>query len=211
MKGKFLVITILILAICGSVFAQDDSDDEYKKNEVYVGYTGKLFDDVVDYEYQGGIQTSYVRNVDRYIGLKGEFATTKKNETIVRSNLGTAPNNFSVTTRNARRVTTLMGGVEIKDNKSKKTVVPFAHALAGVGNLSNTIETRCSQGNCPEAEIFDVSNSDTGFATSYGGGADIKITKNITFRPQADYSYIKLDGINRHNVRFGAGIVFKWN
>jgi len=53
--------------------------------------------------------------------------------------------------------------------------------------------------------------SDTGFALALGGGLDVNAGKHVAFRiGQVDYLLTKTFGGSQHNVRYSAGLVFRF-
>jgi len=68
------------------------------------------------------------------------------------------------------RVHTVLFGPRVSFTVGKFT--PFAHALVGVGHVSN------------ESSGFSV--SDTSFATAFGGGLDYKLIKGLAWRIQPE-------------------------
>jgi hypothetical protein len=49
-----------------------------------------------------------------------------------------------------------------------------------------------------------------GFSSAIGGGVDFKITPWLTWRTQADYSYLRFSGANSYGVRTGTGVAFRF-
>lgn len=199
----------IFLSIC--VFAQDNSD-EYKRNEFYAGYSNQQVDNF-DRQSFNGFEAAYVRNIRRYVGIKGDFsAAFRKND--FEGSLPTLIPGGTVASFRGKNTTSLynfLGGVQIKDNASTARFKPFAHALAGVAHIRNTSSITCTSGNCstsftPGSFTF----SDTGFSAALGGGLDVRINDKIDFRLiQVDYNPIRTGGSWNNNVRFGIGFVFK--
>ena len=113
---------------------------------------------------------------------------------------------------NNSSVYNFLGGIQIKDNASKRRIKPFAHALIGaVHNRSKTENITCIS-NCSNfnSNTRDFSSSDTGFGGAFGGGLDIKINDRIDFRAvQFDYNPVYSRSRVDNNFRFGIGFVFK--
>jgi hypothetical protein len=65
---------------------------------------------------------------------------------------------------------------------------PFAHALFGA------------------AHINDQGNTDTSFASAFGGGLDYKLIRGIAWRFQADYVHTSFFGVSGYNLRASTGI-----
>ena len=55
-----------------------------------------------------------------------------------------------------------------------------------------------------------VSNSDTTFATGYGGGLDYKLIKGVAWRVQGDSIHTHFFGSGHNDLRLSTGIVFKF-
>ncbi len=60
--------------------------------------------------------------------------------------------------------------------------------------------------------VFALSDIDSAFALGLGGGMDVSVSDSIGIRVfQFDYMPNNSRSMWRHDVRFGSGIVFKWN
>ena len=201
----------LIKALCLSailsvgVFAQT-SDDEYKKNEFYVGYSNQQIDGGNRVGFNG-IEVSATRNFNRYFGIKGDVSAAYRSERFS----STFSNGTTVSTFSAKQsgsVYNFLGGVQIKDNATTARFKPFAHALVGVAHTRSKLSDVACQGtNCP---IAGFSFGDTGFGGAFGGGLDIKLNNRIDLRAiQVDYNPIYTSSSVDNNIRIGVGIVFK--
>ena len=209
----------LITAIClsilfsAAVFAQDSDKDEYDKNEFYVGYSNQQVGNFGRSTFHG-VQAAYTRNVHKWLGIRADFSYAKNDRVL----LGTLFDPVGGTTYTFqqnfdRSVINILGGVQVKNNASKKRFKPFAYALGGVAiNRSTFKNLACTSASCP-ASIPVFNNAtfrDTGIAGAFGGGLDIKINDRIDFRAiQADYNPIYSGSRVDNNFRFGVGIVFK--
>lgn len=197
------LITALCLTVITSVcaFAQT-SGDEYNKNEFFVGFSHQQVDRG-DYDSFNGANVSYVRNVNRYVGIKGDVSGAFKNEEF--SGSFTSPTGTGTfRSENKNSLYNFLGGVQVKDNASEARFKPFGHALAGVAHYRNKFE------NTTNGVNFDGTFHDTGFAVAVGGGLDIKINDRFDFRAiQADYNPIRINNEWSNNFRFGIGLVIK--
>lgn len=214
---KFILAACLAAISSVAAFAQTTTD-EYKKGEVYVGYSNNQVDSGADSgnsvdsffndrESFNGFEVSGVYNVHRYVGIKGDISGTYKNQNInVPFTVGTTTGRVNFDTN--RSVYNFLGGVQIKDNASDARIKPFAHALIGAGHVRAKVKNfSCT--NLTPCPVFDESFSETGLAGALGGGLDVKVTDKVSIRAfQVDYNPIRIDGSTGHNVRFGAGIVF---
>lgn len=205
---KKLSAALCMLFISVIFVSAQNSQDEYKKNEFYVGYSNQQMD-VGDRESFNGFEVSYTRNVTRYIGIKGDFSAAFRNDSF-RAGIPN-PNGGPdiVETDLKRSVYNFLGGVQIKDNATKSRLKPFAHLLVGVGHNRTSGNSRCISNNCAPF-IGDFEISDTGFSGAFGGGLDIKINDKIDLRAiQVDYNPIYSNSRVDNNIRIGVGFVFK--
>lgn len=208
-----------ILAACFAAMASVASfaqSDDYKKGEVFVGYSNNQVDTGIDSDESFGLikerepfhgfNASGVYNVHRYFGLKADVSGTYNNKDF----------NFTVPGSSSRvsfdtnsSLYNFLGGVQVKDNATDARFKPFAHALIGAGHG----RTKVKNLTCPtgvDCSSIARSESETGLAGAFGGGIDIKINNRVDFRAiQVDYNPIKFDSGTQHNVRLGIGIVFK--
>lgn len=222
--NKIITALCLIFASSVFIFAQDD----YKKNEFYVGYSNQQVDnkrgseddirgaflntsdnDINDFlrdrKSFNGFEAAYTRNVSRYFGIKGSISGAyRNNQPFVGSRIVTPT--FNISGRVDRSIYNYMVGVQVKDNLTEKRFKPFAHALFGINDKRTKIkEVLCTINSCPQNILNNTSKR--GLAGEFGGGLDIKINDKIDFRAiQVDYNpvFYKNGG---NNVRFGVGIV----
>lgn len=213
---KYILAACLAAISSVSAFAQ--TTDDYKKGEVYVGYSNNQVDsgsdsgDDIDSFFRDresfhGFEAAGVYNVSRYFGVKADVSGTYKNQSISVP-IATSPTTNVTTNFDVKRsVYNFLGGVQVKDNSKEGRLKPFAHALVGAGHVRYKIDNvTCTGTVCP---TFGDSDSNTGLAAAFGGGLDIRATDKISIRAfQVDYNPIRIDGGTGHNFRFGAGIVF---
>lgn len=195
------IIAIIILATITNSFAQEN--EEYSKWEIYGGYSKQIpakFSTFADNDTAQGYEIAVTRNFNRYIGAKFSQSGIYSNPEIAGPGL---------TVKAKNNAYTFVGGVQIKDNKTKSRIKPFAHALFGV----TTGKTKLDYVPCPpNFNACSVSQRANNFTMIFGGGIDVKVNKNISIRPiQIDYVRGNKElntFITKSNVRLGAGIVF---
>ncbi|HEX5423175.1 MAG TPA: outer membrane beta-barrel protein [Candidatus Acidoferrales bacterium] len=78
--------------------------------------------------------------------------------------------------------------------RTNSKVNPFAEVLFGAGHL--------------KASAGGVSVSSSPFAYAFGGGADLNVSENISFRPQVDYIGLRSNGSTENCARISAAVVF---
>lgn len=213
------------LTIISSAFAfAQTTGSDYRKSEFFVGYSNQQVDtgadidddfgvDINDRTTFNGFNVSGVYNVNRYVGVKGDFSGAYRSQDFsFATGAGTTANTVNLDTRNS--IYNVLGGVQIKDNASDTRVKPFAHVLVGVGHVRSKVSNVTCSNPAVASTICSGFNgetaSDTGFAGAFGGGLDIKVNDRIDIRAvQVDYNPIRVNEQTGHNFRIGVGIVFK--
>ena len=219
MKKLLLIFCITMLS---SIFVTAQTTDDFHKGEFSVGFSNNQVDTGIsddnedlrdffrDREGFNGVEVSGVGNLNRYVGLKGDFSVHVKDFDFDVPRVGTTPaTRFEVDAS----LYNFLGGVQVKDNsKEGSRFRPFGHALAGVAHRRTKLDNEfftsafCQQigVNCRQ----DFNESETGFAAAIGGGLDIKATERFSVRAfQVDYNPTRFGGSIQNNFRFGVGIV----
>ena len=100
-----------------------------------------------------------------------------------------------------------MGGVRMSSHASR-SVVPFAHVLAGAAYGSGSFEGSGSFA----GQTFAVSGADsrTNFALQFGGGTNIGMTETVGIRFGVDYLRIFESEGGLNAFRVGAGLNLKF-
>ncbi len=204
---KFLQIILLIGV--STVFTNAQNSDDYNKNEFFAGYARQVVDDTL-FEPLNGFEVSYTRNVSRYFGLKADLSGTFASRTRTTNDTNPIGGSFTITAKDSSSIYNFLGGVQIKDNASKRRLKPFAHALVGAGRVHVEASVSCS-GDCLQiGDIEEISTSRTGFSAAFGGGLDIRLNKKLDLRViQLDYNPIYFNNRVNHTLRLGIGIVIK--
>jgi opacity protein-like surface antigen len=211
---KKIILALSLVIISGvSALAQSTATD-YKKAEVFVGYSNGQVDTGANRENSfnnffeerlsfHGLNVSAVGNVSRYVGIKADVSGTYRNKNF---NIPSTGGPVTFDTNNS--LYNFLGGVQFKDNASTGRVKPFAYALAGAGYA----RTKIKNVNCPTGvNCSNLRNeSETGLAGAFGGGVDVRLSERIDFRLiKVDYNPIRFENGTQHNVRLGVGFVFK--
>ena len=246
MKKQIFTIVIVVLALSAQASAQKE---DYHKWEVYGGYLngqnrfGAKADEVTfggttqkitlctptaDANFGAnfekllcnrstfhGFDAAATYNITRYFGIKADFSWQRHKATYV-DNFGAGGVQTSINTETKYEI---FGGVQIKDNMTRKRLKPFAHALAGVAHEKGSgIDLNPVQG------TTNFSSQPTSFALKLGGGLDVRLNHRLDLRAiEVDYVPIfagdrpltinpptfgiNIIGRTANNFTFGVGLV----
>jgi opacity protein-like surface antigen len=218
MLNKF-ILSAIVFVLSASIGSAQTTDDNhgfevfagYSNNQVDVGSSNdsSLNNIFKVRESLNGFEVSGVKNVSRFVGIKGDFSAHPKEIqfSVPRTIGGTETESLKLTAS----LYNFLGGVQFKDNrKDGSRVRPFAHALVGAAYGRTSVKSYTT-GFCDAQGVSctGLDDDDTGFAAALGGGIDVKLNKRFTVRSiQADYNPTRLNGTTQHNFRFSVGIVF---
>lgn len=211
----FIAIVVSLLQL--SAIAQSSGDRS--KGEFYVGYSNNQVDVGVsddDDDFQDffddrvsahGFEISGVGNVNRWLGIKGDFSAHFKQFDV------DDPFTPSTVYQVDASLYNFLAGVQVKDNnRDGSRFRPFGHVLFGAAHARTEFNDAFFSGpfcTDPDFDCDDLTESDTGFAAAFGGGIDIRVNRRFSVRAiQLDYNPTWLAGSTQHNFRFGAGVVF---
>jgi opacity protein-like surface antigen len=223
---RYLSIAAAVVCLCAaSVCAQSTSSSPYPRWEIFGGRSANgyfkkdetdaikngFFSPIFSNDAGGakGFEASIARNLNKYLGIKGDFSayfdSGPGHVSVIVCTPGctTSSQDFHV----EKRAFYFMAGPEIKW-RNKTRLTPFAHALFGGARSTADFSTASA--------LFTHSDSHTrtGFAQAFGGGVDIRLTRQFSIRTMADYTAAYLGSAdpeysNRQNhVRLSIGIVF---
>lgn len=221
------ILAVVILVFSAAInFAQ--SSDEYHKVEVFAGVSNNQFDvgstnsssfrnQFKVRESLNGGEASVVYNLNRFIGIKGDFSAHFKNIDLNNGlTVTTSPNGTNITSQVVRVRTSVynfLGGVQIKDNRKEGSRFrPFGHAMVGQALIRTNLKSvDFSSPFCTASANaclgLDATKMD--LSAAFGGGLDIKANDRLSIRAfQADYNPTRLNNSTQHNFRFSFGVVF---
>ncbi|HKR00304.1 MAG TPA: outer membrane beta-barrel protein [Pyrinomonadaceae bacterium] len=217
-----------MITVCASpAFSQNNGGaDQTPKLEYFVGYSvsgyfdegepvvvnNQSFSPFFNDQAGGptGFEASVIGNLNRYVGLKGDFSFYANNRRLkggtFTSCVGTACTSSIQDYRVDSRAAYLMGGPEIK-GRNRTRFTPFVHALFGLVHSRTEFST---------SGTFNISDqaSENAFTMAFGGGLDIRASKRISIRAMMDYNptFFKgseIDSRDRQDhVRLSLGILF---
>ncbi len=220
---RLLVCALLVIVCAPLVHAQNASDAQFPKFEFFGAYSsietnnhtfhfGPNFNvSNTDFDESGwGFEAGATRNLNRYFGILGDFsAHFSHDQGPTKFNINPCSQPPCTLTQNAElnpRLFDFLAGPEFKW-RNRTRLTPFAHALFGLAYTTTTFKT------ASPALTLSRSDTDKGFAMSYGGGLEIRIVPRISFRISVDYgkafagsSALPPQRVN--SVGFSTGIVF---
>ena len=196
--------TLNITDMCSSAFT-DDLGPNFQKR-FYCSRRGF-----------NGFDGSATYNFTKYLGVKGDFTGSYKNDQIIDTGGGA-----TTTVNTSERLYNFLGGLQIKNNSVDARVKPFAHALAGAAHYTATLNQTVQPFTAFNSQLSD---SVTSFAMKIGAGIDVRAGRRIDIRViEVDYNpvfaknrslqtvvgpfTVTANGKTTHNFSFGFGVVF---
>lgn len=224
--SKATLLLLIIIVCAPPAFAQSSNADQRPKVEYFAGYSvsGYVNDEkplvVVNQRISPffndqaggdkGFEASIIRNLNRYVGIKGDFSIYFNNRSIkggtFRSCVGTVCTESIQDFKVDSKAAYFMGGPELK-GRNHTRLTPFAHALFGL------VHSRSEFSTTGALNLSDKA-SETGFTMAFGGGLDIRVSKRISIRSMMDYNPTFLEGSEidsrsrQDHVRLSLGILF---
>jgi hypothetical protein len=235
MQGFYRAL-VLMACCAGWTVGQDIA---YPKFEYFAGYSaietnnhnfhlasslpGGFNATNTDFDEGGwGFEGSIVRNLNRYVGIMGDFSAHFSDDRGFLAVANPAPGVFTIGPCNQPpcspvtqsgdlnpKLFTFLAGPEIKwRNHTRFT--PFAHALFGVVYTTATFETP------GPAIAFSGTDRDAGFAMAFSGGLDVRITRSVSFRGMLTYGdgFVGSSALPRQRVYeegWSGGILFHFH
>jgi hypothetical protein len=191
---KLAGITAVFFAICGSAFAQIPSGN------VFIGYSFSRINSLAGTKNLNGGEASFEAKFFPWIGIVADFSGGYGSYNTGICAVG-RPGQCLFGPTSVRRFTYLFGprvSVPLRRftllhrSVPLNRLTPFAHALFGV------------------AQINDQGNTDTSFASAFGGGLDYKLIRGIAWRAQADYVHTNFFSVSGYDLRLSTGIDFRF-
>jgi opacity protein-like surface antigen len=221
-----IVAATTALFAVSSVSAQNPDNYQFPKIELFGAYSSIETNNhnfhfgpshggfnVINTDFDEGghaFEAAVTRDLNRYLGIMGDFsAHFSHDQGPVKVTPHCAQPPCAPVTQTAELNPTLFDflvGPELKwRNRSRFT--PFAHALFGVAYTTTTFKT------AGPAARLSLTDADAGFAMTYGGGLEIRITRRVSFRVSLDYgkAYVGSSALppqRVNSVGYSAGIVF---
>lgn len=180
---KILMMILMVGLLTSMAVAQS----EYHKSEFYVGYSHDAsnganlpLDGALNkfgYMNAKGFNASVTYNFRKFFGFKadvdGHFHTGELRSDDPVLQVG----QYGGPTKNSRF--NFRGGLQVKNNSKEARFKPFGHVMIGLNRHTEKIENA----NQFTKDVFGSDEiSATAFATTFGGGLDIKLSRKIDLR-----------------------------
>jgi opacity protein-like surface antigen len=194
-----LMVAVGLITLSASILMAQATSDEQPKNELFAGYSFHSADIntlTIDPHRtaQNGVNLAYTRNINEHVGLVAD-ASAHFHRNAFSTGGGTFTSN--------RDQYFVLGGLQFRPHYHGR-LRPFAHALFGGSLFRGFTADRRASGN-----VFTFDDA-TSFAMAFGGGVDVRLTKNIDLRLiQADYTPTFFGSGRQDNFRISIGVVFK--
>ena len=195
-----------MLCACATFATAQNNSDDYKKVEVFAGYTmdhdqrepnerftsvlgftpaqlqaffGRPFNTNSGRTRMNGFNVSVTGYVTKNFGITGDFSAAFKNEF---QPVGTQGSD----TR--RRKYNFLAGPQYKFRNASR-VQPFARALFGAARLSTRLRPDNTGISAAGLTVQQIDDEYTAFAMALGGGLDVKLNDKVSLRLiQIDYN-----------------------
>lgn len=196
---------MFLLCACAA-FVSAQSADDYKKVEVFAGYTldqderepneaftsvlgftpaqlqaffGRPFNTNSGRTKMNGFNAAVTGYVTKNFGITGDFSAAFKNET---QPIGTQGSEAR------RRKYNFLVGPQFKFRNSSR-VEPFARALFGAAKMQTRLRPDNTGISAAGLTVQEIRDDYTAFAMALGGGIDVRLNKNVKLRLiQVDYN-----------------------
>jgi opacity protein-like surface antigen len=193
---KTSLLLFLYLCVAQQAFGQTDySKHEIGGNVSIMGLDSKgAFNSDGSRDGVYGFDVHGAYNFSRYLGVKAEFSYSQRHVDSDFIDLST-------------RLSQVMGGIKVQDNKTSTRFRPFGHALVGIAHASDLPRILPDGFTLVRFSVRDG----TGPAFALGGGLDIRLTRTLELRAlQLDYNPTRIKGDVFQNVRLGIGVNFRF-
>jgi hypothetical protein len=224
--GRLALRLVLLLLLNISCLTwstgQESSPTQYPRNEVFGGHliAGQAgysdFDfghgvslDGFDFGSKHSVEASFIRNINHFLGLKGDFSVQPSHDDLPIKACASSPcSPASETAAFNRKLFNFLGGPEF-DLRNHTRFTPYGHSLFGIAHTTAALSSSGS------AASFSLHTGKTGFSMAFGGGLDVRMARRFSFRTGVDFNSAwagQDDGARTaiKNMRFGNGILFNW-
>ena len=162
-----------------------------------------------DFGSRRGLEISAIGNLNRRIGIKGDFSAHFQSNTFpVNVCLQTPCVPVPQTATLNPKLFNFLAGPEVKVGNRSWRFAPFTHALFGIAHTTGAFKTSGSVLNLSQT------TTKTGFAMAFGGGLDVRMTRRFSLRTSADFNpkWVGRDDAGsrqvQNDLRLAVGVLF---
>ncbi len=137
-----------------------------------------------DFGTRRGFSFSFTRNLNRYIGFRGEFSSQFHHDEGTATftlQSGTGTSTFTQPVQITPRLLNFLVGPEIKFRNHTR-FTPLLYDLFGVAHTTAAFSTTGAALN------LNLQTSETGFSMAYGGGLEVRISRRFSVRTTVDFN-----------------------
>jgi len=204
MLRKFFFLAVLVLLPSLTALAQETPQWEifggYSYLRAGLGPTSPLspspsFSQLIGFSHinTNGWHASVTENVNKWFGATIEVSGHYKRPL----SIDLTPFGFPGQTLNINTSAYIAGGGPQFSYHRIEKVSPFAHVLFGAFHARANLPTT------------DVKISDTTWAITLGGGIDVRLSRHLAIRGQADYIRSHFSDLAQKHVRASGGLVYR--
>jgi len=203
---KLLISVLLALCAPAAALAQDAP-----RVEVFGGYSYQTTEEEIGGH---GWEASIAGNFTDWFGVKADFSGHYGSDSERLSSIGlpilspVVPPVPGFMVDTDTREHRFMAGPQFTLRSDRFSV--FAHGLVGASRRNLDFTYTLEPNILISGGSFEQTVKRTDFAAAVGGGVDIKISKGLAYRVQADYAPTHDNGQTRDNARISTGIVFNF-
>ena len=194
---RLLPAVLFIACFTPVTRAQNPSSNSHAKIELFGGYSslvttysdfrfgGDLRVEAGDFGTKTGLEVSVIRNLNKYIGLEGDFSAHFKHfefpGTLTLPCAQPPCPSSTQTIEVTPRLFNFLAGPEFKWRNHTR-FSPFAYTLFGFALTETTLNTAGALAN------LSLRETETGFSMAHGSGLDVRVTDRFSLRYSMDYN-----------------------
>jgi opacity protein-like surface antigen len=192
---KLLVLAIAIVAFAGIASAQIPTS-----GNIFVGYSyensaSSTLDQDLSRPNLNGWEASLEGKLIPHLGIVTDLSGHYGSQSFSTTEIAGSANAHELEVLFGPRLSISVG----KFTPFAEVMFGAAHVNLGGSAVSSQFDTRSS-----------LSNSNTSFASAYGGGIDYKILRIVALRVEADYVRTQFFSTSQNNLRLSTGIVLRF-
>ncbi len=191
---QLYVCAIFVILLASSRSLAQSQPGQFPKLEFFGGYldSGEFpynefkftgFSVPGDFGTHHGLELSVIRDLNRRLGIKGDFSAHFQSNTFpVNVCLQTPCVPVPQSAELNPKLFNFLVGPEVKFGNPRWRFAPFTHALFGIAHTTASFKTSGS------AFMSSQTTAETGFAMAFGGGLDVRMSRRFSLRTSVDFN-----------------------